>query len=260
MPLTLKTVQGVVLDMDGVLWRGTETISGAPEFIEFLQARGIPFGLASNNSSKSITEYIERCRLAGINVSAEQIITSAVVTADELVCVYPAGTPIYVIGSSSLVELLTSQGYVINPKTAKVVVVGLDVNITYEKLTFALRCLLEGADFIGTNADASIPTSSGLAPGSGSLIAALQTASGRVARLMGKPQPTMFRSTVRRLGCTPEQTLMIGDRLDTDILGAQQAGLRTALVLTGVSQRSDIGTVMPDAVYDDLFALRAAWS
>lgn len=259
MPLELTAIRGVVLDMDGVLWRGTDVIPGAPEFVSFLRARHIPYELATNNSTKSVMDYVARCQSLGIAVDAGQIITSSVVTADELQRNHPAGTPIYVIGSIRLTELLTERGYVIDPLAAKVVVVGLDVNITYEKLTHALRRLLAGAEFIGTNGDVTIPQTDGLAPGSGSLIAALQTASGRIARLMGKPQPAMFQSALARLGCTPDGALMIGDRLDTDIFGAQSVGFKTALVLTGVSQRTDIGAVQPDAVYDDLFALCAAW-
>ncbi len=260
MALDLSTIRGVVLDMDGVLWRGQEVIPGAPEFISFLRARGIPYGLATNNSSKSVADYVTRCESLGIAVNPEGVITSGVVTADELARHYPAGTPIYVVGSPRLSELLTERGYLIDPQTAQVVVVGLDVNITYEKLTFALRRLLAGAEFIGTNGDVSIPQPDGLAPGAGSIIAALQVSSGRTARLMGKPQPTMFHSALERIGCEAHEALMIGDRLDTDIFGAQTVGFKTALVLTGVSQRADVGMVTPDAIYDDLFTLHAAWN
>ncbi len=260
MALDLTSIRGVLLDMDGVLWRSTDVIPGAPEFIAFLRQRGIPYGLATNNSSRSVDDYVTRCANFGIPVEAEQIVTSAVVTADEMARQYPPGTPIYIIGGSGLITLLTSRGYIIDPDAAKVIVVGLDAAITYEKLTHGLRCLLRGADFIGTNGDATFPVADGLAPGAGSLIAALQTASGRTARLMGKPQPEMFSAALRRLGSAAENTLMIGDRLDTDILGAQQSGFRTALVLSGVSQRGDIGTITPDAVYDDLRTLHTDWA
>ena len=130
-------------------------------------------------------------------------------------------------------------------------------------LTIGLRCLLNGADFIGTNADPTFPATDGLAPGAGSLIAALETASGRKARIMGKPAPAMFRAALARLGTDAAQTLMIGDRLDTDILGAQQAGLPAALVLTGVTTRAALDApgqlIQPDGVFDDLVALQTAW-
>ncbi len=262
MALDLSQIRGVLLDMDGVLWRGDEPILGAAEFIAFLSARGIPFALATNNSSRVTAEYVERCAAFNITVTAEQVVSSASVTADELSRSYPPGTPIYVVGGASLSALLTDRGFVIDPIGARVVVVGLDRAVTYEKLTFALRCLLNGAEFIGTNGDLTFPAADGLTPGAGSLIALLAAASGKSARLMGKPEPAMFRSALERLGCAAAEMLMIGDRLDTDIAGAQNAGLRTALVLTGVATRADLAlpdAVQPDGVYEDLQVLQGEW-
>jgi 4-nitrophenyl phosphatase len=260
MTLDLNTIRGVVMDMDGVLWRGSDVIPGAPEFLNFLAERGIAYGLATNNSTRTVAEYVSRCQAMGLPARADQIITSSLVTATAMTRNYPPGMPIYVIGSTSLAEMLSGCGFEIDAATAKAVVVGLDVHLTYEKLGTALRRLLDGADFIATNADASIPTPDGLAPGAGSIVAALETASGRKALVMGKPQETMFKVAVERLGGHPAHTLMIGDRLDTDIAGAQQAGLRAALVLTGASRRDEIGTIQPDAVFADLQELRASWS
>lgn len=262
----LSAIRAVLLDMDGVLWRGPETIPGAAEFIAFLNARHIPFGLATNNSSRDVDEYVSRCALAEITVSAEQIITSALVTADELTRSYPAGTTIHVLGSASLSASLVARGYPLaaDPLHAQVLIVGIDTSVTYDKLTVAMRCLLNGAAFIGTNADATFPAAEGLAIGAGSLIAALENATERRAQIMGKPAPAMFRAAVTRLGTTPAQTLMIGDRLDTDILGAQQYGLPAAVVLTGVTDAALLNApgqpIIPEATYADLFALRDAWS
>ena len=259
----LRTIRGAVLDMDGVLWRGIETIPGAVDMLDFLRAHAIPFVLATNNSSRSVAEYVTRCADAGFSVTADQIITSAVVTIDTLVREYPAETPIYVIGSQSLADGLTARGYPIASNTAQIVIVGLDVNVTYQKLSEALRHLLAGADLIGTNADPTFPIPNGFALGAGSLVAALETAAGRKARIMGKPYPAMFVAAVDRLGSSVANTLMIGDRLDTDILGAQQAGLPAALVLTGVTTRADLSRadqpIKLDAVFDDLIALRESW-
>ncbi len=215
--------------------------------------------LATNNSSKNIAEYVARLNSLNVPVTAENIVTSGLVTAEAMTRQYPSGTPIYVIGSESLIELLTSYGYVVDPGEAKVVVVGLDITLTYDKLRIAGQRILVGADFIGTNGDLTLPTAAGLAPGNGSILAALQAMTGRAPRLMGKPEPVMFQVALERLGTSAEHTLMVGDRLDTDIEGAQRAGLHTILVLTGVSTRSDIGETAPDAVYDDLAALLLAW-
>ena len=261
----LAAMHAVLLDMDGVLWRGADTIPGAPKFINFLRERKIPFGLATNNSSRDLDEYVARCAQAGISVSAAQIISSGLVTGDEMVRNYPAGTPIHVLGSASLSASLVARGYPIaaNPNDARVVIVGIDTTITYQKMTVAMRAILNGAAFIGTNADPSIPSADGLSIGAGSLIAALETATGQRAQIMGKPAPAMFRTALAKLGTDAAHSLMIGDRLDTDILGAQQAGLRAVAVLTGVTDASMLNApdqpIKPDAVYADLFALRAAW-
>ncbi len=245
--------------MDGVVWRSTEILPGVPDFFLFLKARGIPYVLATNNSSKNIDEYVARVSSIGIPIDEEHIVTSGLVTADEMSRAYPAGTPIYVIGSDSLIALLTGCGYVIDPEKAQVVIVGLDVRFTYDKLRIAGRRILDGAEFIGTNGDKTLPMPDGISPGNGSIIAAIQTMTGRTPRLMGKPEPAMFQVALRHLNTQPEHTLMIGDRLDTDIEGAQQAGLRAALVLTGISQRGDINPIVPDVVFDDLAALYTAW-
>ncbi len=258
--LDLNLIRGAIFDMDGVIWRGPEILPDVPGFFYFLQEHHIPYVLATNNSSKNVSEYIARISSLGIPVSADNIVTSALVTIDEMAHTYASGTPIYVIGSSSLAQILTDCGYVIDPESAKAVVVGLDVTLTYEKLKIAGQRILAGAEFIGTNNDLTLPTADGISPGNGSILAALQAMTGRAPRLMGKPESAMFRLAMKQLGTTPEQTLMIGDRLDTDIEGAQRAGLRAAMVLTGISKREDIGAITPDGVYENLVALRQVWN
>lgn len=257
--LDLNNIDAVILDMDGVMWRGTETLPGVPDFFLFLGERHIPYVMATNNATRSAMDYVSRIGNLGVPVSAEQIITSALVTAEELGRNYPPGTPIYVVGSPRLIELLVERGYDIDPDNAKVVVAGLDVTLTYDKLRIAGQRILSGAEFIGTNGDRTLPTADGLVPGAGTIIAALEAMTDRKARLMGKPEPTMFYTALKHLGTAPDRTLMIGDRLDTDIEGAHRAGLRTVLVLTGVSQRADIGQIVPDGVYEGLSDLHEAW-
>jgi 4-nitrophenyl phosphatase len=258
-PLDFDAIAGVVLDMDGVLWRSAEILPGVPDFFLFLRDRGIPFVLATNNSSRNAQDYVARASSLGIPVDEDHVVTSGQVTAEELARSYPRGTPIYVIGSESLTNLLTGYGYVVDPGHAEVVIVGLDVRFSYDKLQTAGRLILAGAEFIGTNGDRTLPMPDGLAPGNGSILAAIQAMTGRAPRLMGKPEPAMFHAALKRLKTPPERTLMIGDRLDTDIAGAQRAGLRAALVLSGVSGAGDVRSTVPDAVYDDLAALYAAW-
>jgi 4-nitrophenyl phosphatase len=258
--LDLSAIRGAIFDMDGVIWRGPDILPDVPEFFYFLRDHHIPYVLATNNSSKNVQEYVTRLSSLGIPVDSSNIVTSSLVTVEELSHSYPPGTPVYVIGSPSLIQLLVDAGYVIDFVGAKAVIVGLDVTLTYEKLLIGGRLILAGAEFVGTNGDLTLPTADGIAPGNGSVLAALQAMTGRKPRLMGKPEPAMFRVALKQLGTTAAQTLMIGDRLDTDIEGAQKAGLPAALVLTGVSQRDDVGVIQPDAIFTDLVELRSVWS
>ena len=259
--MNLSTISGVILDMDGVLWRGDQILPGVAAFFDFLRARGLTFVLATNNSSKAPIDYVAKLAGMGIGgVVAEQIVTSGTATVDYLQTRYPAGTVIHVLGGDGLKALVAGAGFVLSDEAA-IVVAGIDIHLTYDKLKRAALLIRRGADFIGTNADASIPVADGLAPGSGSILAALRTATDVEPLVIGKPGKPMFEAARHALGTLPEATLMIGDRLNTDIHGAQQAGLKAALVLTGVATRSDVenGVVKPDGVYDDVPALMAAW-
>ena len=258
--LDLRTIRAVVSDMDGVLWRGTETLPGAVEFFQFLHQRGIPYMMATNNSTKTVHDYVNRLRGLDIPAEPSQILSSVVVTGDYLAKRYAVGTPIYVLGSEAIEAALTALGYVLDPDHAKVVIVGLDYRLTYDRLRIAGQRILAGADFIGTNNDASLPVADGFIPGSGTMIAALQTMTAREPVLMGKPQPTMFLTALERLGAPAVNTLMIGDRLETDIKGAKAVGMSAALVLTGVASDEDIhNEYAPDVVYSNLAALLRQW-
>src|SRR5258707_764587 len=202
--LDLGEIDGVILDMDGVTWRGAEILPGVPDFFLFLRQRGIPYLLATNNSSRNVSEYVARLDSLGVPVSDDNIVTSGLVTLIAMLKQYPPSTPIYVVGSDSLTELLTGHGYVIDAQQAKVVVVGLDVKLTYEKLTIAGQRILDGAEFIGTNADRSIPTQTGIALGCGSILAAIEAMTGRAPRVMGKQEPIMFEVALERLATAPD--------------------------------------------------------
>lgn len=260
--LDLKAIRGVVSDMDGVLWRSTEILPGAVDFFALLRRLGIPFILASNNSSRSPADYVAKIEKAGLGpVTENEIVTSATATADYLKTHYAPGTRVHVLGGDGLRGLVDAAGFPQVLEDADVVVAGLDFDLTYDKLRRAALLIRAGADFIGTNDDATFPSTEGLIPGAGSLLAALRTATDRMPQVMGKPGRAMFETALRKLGTAPEATLMIGDRLNTDITGAQETGLRTALVLSGVSTREEAAAAStpPDAIFDNLAALYAAW-
>lgn len=260
--MQLSTITGVVMDMDGVLWRGDEKLPGVGAFLDFLRGRGLPFVLASNNSSKTPRDYVAKLSGMGVNsVGEDQIVTSGTVTVDYLIRHYPAGAAVHIVGGDGLRTLVGDAGFTLSDEKARVVVVGIDTRLTYDKLKRAFRLIRAGADFIGTNGDLTIPVTDGFAPGAGSILAALTAATSQQPLVMGKPNKPMFEAALRILGSQPENALMIGDRLDTDIQGAQKAGLRAALVLTGVTSPDGLAAsdIVPDGVYEDLPALMAAW-
>jgi 4-nitrophenyl phosphatase len=232
-------------------------------FFEWLRAREIPFALATNNSGKSPATYVQKLAKLGVpDVRNEQIVTSGTATVSYLQARYQPGTPIHVLGGDGLRQVTAEAGFTVTDDGVKAVVVGLDPQLTYEKLKRAALLIRDGADFIATNQDVTIPVPEGLAPGAGSLVAALRAATEQDPIItIGKPGAPLFESALRILGTEPQHTLMIGDRLNTDIEGASVLGLLTALVLTGVSTRAEAEIVArpPGGIYDDLVALMSAW-
>lgn len=262
MTIDLRTIQAAVLDMDGVLWRGPEPLPGVGEFFAFLRAQGIDYALATNNSTKTVQSYQERLASLGIPTRPEQVITSAVATMEHIRRHYAPGTPVYVIGEMGIRQALAEAGFPEDPAAARLVVVGLDFGLTYDMLKTATLRINAGADFIGTNGDLTFPLPEGIAPGNGSVLAALQAATGVKPLVIGKPEVAMFEVAVGRLGVEPGQVVMIGDRLETDILGAQRAGLKTILVLSGVvsAQEARASEIQADAVFEDVADLHRAWA
>lgn len=259
--MSLSNIKAVVSDMDGVLWRGQEPLPGMPDFFAFLRQNAIPFALATNNSGRHPAEYVRKLDAMGVpDIEQSQIITSGTATADYLQSRYPDGARLYVIGNEGLFQVLEEANFTITEEDADAVVVGIDFDFSYEKARKA--CLLirnQGAAFIGTNPDVTFPSPAGLVPGAGSVIGMIQIATDIEPVVIGKPKPAMFHVAMQRLGSQPAVTLMIGDRLNTDIEGGHQVGMKTAMVLTGVNARSEITTTQPDYIFDDLPALVAAW-
>jgi len=263
--LDLAAVDGAVLDMDGVLWLDDLALPGMKELFALLARLDLPYVLATNNAGFSPADYARKLARMGVDVLPTRIVTSAVATATWLQGELPAGAAVYVVGSAAAREAVAGAGFELRDGAdapVAAVVAGIDFELTYAKVRDAAALIRSGARFVGTNGDLTYPTPEGLAPGAGVILAAIQAASGAAPTIVGKPEPPMFAAALRLLGTPAERTLMVGDRLDTDILGARRAGLRTVLVTTGVDAAREIEAtgIRPDAVYSGLGELVAAWT
>ncbi|MBP7043638.1 MAG: HAD-IIA family hydrolase [Chloroflexi bacterium] len=271
--MTLAPINNLILDMDGVLWRGDTPMPGLADFFATLRRRGMGFALATNNATKTAVMYTEKLARFGVDVAPEHIVTSAEATAAFLRQEYgngaAGGTAVYVVGDKGLHDAMTAQGFtIITPEQAKagaqavVVVAGFSRTATYEILAMGAHLINQGARFIGTNPDPSFPSEIGPLPGAGALLAFIETGTGVKPTIIGKPGPIMFQQAMRRMGGTPENTAMVGDRLSTDILGAKNAGLQTILVLSGISTRADVAEqgIEPDFIFADIGEITAVLS
>lgn len=241
--------------MDGVLWRGSQALPGMKEFFNLLFERELDFVLATNNSSKTQGDYVDKLASMGVNgVEPRHIVTSGTATVSYLQTRYPAGTRMHVLGGAGLKRMLSEAGFKLVDACADAVVCGIDFDLTYEKARTATLLIRAGARFIGTNPDPSFPAPDGLVPGAGSIIALIEAATGKSPIIIGKPKRGMFDAALRQLEAGPEETLMIGDRIGTDIAGAQALGIRTALVMTGVETEESLreSEVQPDMVFAGL--------
>jgi 4-nitrophenyl phosphatase len=257
----LREAKAWILDMDGVLYRGAEVLPGVKELLDALTLRERPVMLATNNSMSTPEAYERKLAAMGLDIPASAVITSALATRDYLLQRLPEGAGIYVIGMPALREQLF-EGTPFHPvqygeEQPAAVVIGLDLEFTYAKLKAAHEAIQRGALFIATNADTTLPTEAGLVPGAGSIVAALAAATGQRPIVIGKPETPMLETAMTRMGAPPEETVMLGDRLDTDILAGERAGMLTVLVLTGVSTREDLSSAeaLPDVVVSDLPSL-----
>jgi 4-nitrophenyl phosphatase len=250
----LSSIKALILDMDGVLWRGDEPIGDLPASFAEMERRGLKVALATNNSTQDADQYIEKLARFGVKVNRWQIINSSEATAIYLKGRFPGGGTIFAVGEDGLLNSLSEYGFYPGEENVLAVVAGMDRQLTYTKLCQAAMLIRAGAPFIGTNADRTFPTPGGLVPGAGAVLAALETATDVKPFIIGKPAPEMYRVALGRLKMTPNQTLVIGDRLETDIAGAQSLGCPTGLVLSGVtSEKQARGWLpAPDFIGDDL--------
>ena len=257
----LQPIRNLVIDMDGVLWRGDEPMDGLQEFFAFLRRNGIEFILATNNSSKTPEQYVDKLARFGVEIPIECVLTSAQATAAYLASVAPPGARVYAIGGEGLRRALEQHSFVLADEDAAYVVVGWDQQLTWDRLATAALLIHAGAGFVGTNPDKSYPTERGPVPGNGAQLASLEATTGVAPFVVGKPEPWMYEEALRRMGARPETTAVIGDRLDTDIAGAARAGLMTVLVLSGISTETDLAASLlkPDLVCADVGELVQVW-
>ena len=226
-------------DMDGVLVHEGKALDGAAELIKQWQDAGTPFLVLTNNSIYTPRDLSARLRAGGLDVPEDRIWTSALATADFLKSQNASGTA-YVIGESGLTQALHDIGYVQTDVNPDYVVLGETRNFSFENLTKAIRLINAGARFIATNPDATGPSAEGVLPATGAVAALITKATGKDPYIVGKPNPMMFRSAMRKIGAHSQSTGMIGDRMDTDVVAGIEAGLHTVLVLTGIADEAEI--------------------
>ncbi|MEC9257027.1 MAG: HAD-IIA family hydrolase [Candidatus Poribacteria bacterium] len=231
--------RGYLIDMDGVVYRGNKLIPGADRFIQILLEKEIPFLFVTNNSQRSRCDVVLKLTQMGIDVEIEHIFTCAISTARFLAGQKPNGSA-YVIGDAGLLTALHDHGYAINEADPDYVVVGEGRLLNFEVLEKALKLIINGSKLIATNLDPNCPTDSGLRPGCGSTVSFLETASGRQAFSVGKPSPIMMRMARKELNLRTAEVTMIGDTMETDILGGLQMGYRTVLVYSGSMDPLDL--------------------
>lgn len=244
---------GYLIDMDGVLYRGSELIPGAEAFVQELRARQIPFRLLTNNSQRTRRDVVAKVARLGIEVEEEHIFTSAMATARFLAQQKPNGTA-FVIGEGGLLNALHQNGYAVVDHEPDYVVVGEGRTFNLELVEAAVRMILGGAKLIATNLDPNCPTQNGLRPGCGAMVAMLEIATGVRAFSVGKPSPVMMRAARKELGLATDETTIIGDTVETDILGGVQLGYHTVLVLSGGTRAEDLQryAYRPEIVVDSL--------
>jgi NagD protein len=228
-----------LLDMDGVLVHGRRPIPGAPEFIDRLISTGTSFLVITNNPIYTPRDLSHRLASEGMRIPEANLFTSAMATAQFLSAQRPHGTA-FVIGESGLTHAMHSAGYTLTNKSPEYVVLGETNAISLDQITQAIRLIMSGAKFIATNPDPTGPSESGIVPACGAVAAMIERATGSRPYFVGKPNPLMMRKALVTLGSHSEETTMVGDRMDTDIISGMEAGMETILVLSGVTRREDI--------------------
>ncbi len=235
----VRANNGFIIDMDGVLYHGNRLLPGAAEFVAWLRQEKKKFLFLTNSSERTPRELRQKLTRLGIKVEEEHFYTSALATAAFLASQKPGGSA-FVIGEAGLTNALYEAGFTLNEINPDYVVVGETRSYNYEQITRAIRLVLKGAKLIGTNPDVTGPVEGGLVPATKALIAPIELSTGAAAYFVGKPNPLIMRHALQRLGCRRSETVIIGDRMDTDIVAGIESGIETVLVLTGVTTEADL--------------------
>ena len=235
----LKTKRGFICDMDGVIYHGSRLLEGSKGFVDWLKSEGKQFLFLTNSSARSPRELHQKLMHLGIEVGEDHFITSGMATAHFIASQCPGGR-VFAIGDSGLYQALYEAGLSIDENQPDYVVVGETRSYSYEKIENAILLVLAGAKLLGTNPDLTGPTERGIGPACRALIAPIELATGRQAYFIGKPNPLIMRRARELLGCQRNETVIIGDRMDTDIVAGIESGIDTVLVLSGITKESDL--------------------
>jgi len=247
--------------MDGVVWRGDAPIGDLPSIFNRIRERGLKFVFATNNSTQTSEQYADRLKKFGVVIEPQQVVTSSQAAAHAVAQSFPRGTKVFILGEDGIRMALEEKGFEIvpveNAPQAKAVVMGIDRTINFDKVVEATLLVRSGAAFYATNPDKTFPIPRGQIPGAGAWVSVISTATGVEPIYAGKPFPFMMDLALERVGAQREETLVVGDRLETDIAAGQAIGCPTALVLSGVSTREQAEAWSPkiDIIADDLHSL-----
>jgi 4-nitrophenyl phosphatase len=264
MTLIPSTAKGLILDMDGVLWTDSAPIGNLPRTFARFKELNLAVALATNNSTRTVDQYVEKLRDFGVTVEPWQVVTSSLAAAYLMAQKLPAGAPVFAIGEQGLIEALKAANFEVlsveNAEKAEAVVIGIDKQINFDKMREATLLVRAGKPFFATNPDKTFPTPRGQIPGAGAWISVIVTATEVQPLIAGKPFPYLLELALNRIGTPKETTYVVGDRLETDIAGGQALGCPTALVLSGIATLPAAQAWQPkiDLVAESLSALVGA--
>ncbi|MBB1068610.1 TIGR01457 family HAD-type hydrolase [Limosilactobacillus sp. RRLNB_1_1] len=237
----MKDYQGYFIDLDGTTYKGKKQIPAAARFIKRLQDAGKCVLFVTNNSTRTPDFVADNLRNNhNINVTTENIYTTAIATADYLLSIAPVGSRVYVIGESGLKSALQNRGFIITDERPDYVIVGLDTSVTYAKLEKAVLLIRQGAKFIGTNADSNLPNERGMVPGAGSIVKLVEYATQQQPIMIGKPEAIIMQMALAKVQLPKEKVIMVGDNYHTDIEAAINVGMDSLLVYTGLSRPEEV--------------------
>ncbi|MHC4552593.1 MAG: HAD-IIA family hydrolase [Planctomycetota bacterium] len=235
----IRNKKAFICDMDGVIFHGKRLLDGSRQFVDWLKAENKEYLFLTNSSERTPKQLSEKLAAMGIEIAEEHFMTSALATAAFLRSQKP-GARVYVIGAYGLKEALSDAGCILTDEHPDYVVLGETMEYTHDKITMGVRAVLAGAKLIGTNPDISGPSEDGVVPACKALISPIELATGKQAYFIGKPNPLIMRASLKRINCHRDDAVIIGDRMDTDIIAGIESEIQTVLVLSGITTREDV--------------------